>query len=858
MSSGRLIDSSAKLAKSSLLKFTGLISTVFFVTCAISIFFASGLDKSEYHKSELLARKAFELQKRSLLSTTKDYAFWGDAYRHLHLNVDYDWAYLRENLGPTLYGDFGINGVFVIGPSNKTTYTVIDGEYTAVAADHWVGSSIQSIVASARAHEDAEVPVIEFMMVDGTLLLVAAAAITPGTDPTVERDNGLASVLVFAQSFDEQRLTELGASFGISGLRLAKPDEKTPTRIALGSTVISGIVTWQPPTPGQNMLIFMLPLIGLAAILVYMMTWIILRRTTAAALTLDQSHASLKKSEAALAVSESRFRDIAEASSDWIWEIDSNGRFTYLSERFENITGYSTYSWLGNSIDQMLSGDDITITAWLEKRSRQARTSIQCTCFDKGGSSRILRVTARDMVNGGFRGTSTDITDDVEARKRIVYLSQHDVLTGLPNRVRLREFLDGKLKSYATTDRPLVMLSIDLDRFKPVNDLLGHAMGDRVLSEISRRLSDCIRGGDLVSRVGGDEFVMIATDISGNEEIESLCRRVISLVEQPVVLDGQDIFVSASIGIALAPSDASEAAELLRYSDIALYESKASGRGTWRFYAGDMNARIIERRRLESDLRYGIKNGELRLHFQPRFNISDGQMVGAEALVRWQHPDRGLISPDIFIPIAEETGLITPLSDWVLNTACEEATTWPEKLFVSVNLSSKEFQTEKLIERVKRTLDSSRLQPQRLELELTETVMLEDAESALALMQRLKSLGVRLAMDDFGTGYSSLSYLRSFPFDGLKIDKSFVSRLGDSENDRSIIQAIVGLGRALSLTVTAEGIESADHLELLKSVCCDEGQGYFLSRPLNSDDFDKILAAQYQLLGEGDHPLTTL
>jgi EAL domain-containing protein (putative c-di-GMP-specific phosphodiesterase class I) len=291
----------------------------------------------------------------------------------------------------------------------------------------------------------------------------------------------------------------------------------------------------------------------------------------------------------------------------------------------------------------------------------------------------------------------------------------------------------------------------------------------------------------------------------------------------------------------MAPNDATEAAELLRYADMALYEAKAAGRNTWRFYAGDMNERIIERRRLESDLRYAIKHGELRLHFQPRFRVADGQMVGAEALVRWQHPVRGLISPDTFIPMAEETGLILPLSNWVLNAACEFAAQWPPALFVSVNLSSTEFQRGNLVERVQHTLTERGFDPARLELEITESVMLDDAAGALDIMRALKRLGVRLSMDDFGTGYSSLSYLRTFPFDGLKIDRSFISRLSESEDDQSIIHAIVGLGRALSLTVTAEGIETQGQLDLLKSVSCDEGQGYFLSRPLDEAAFDSLI-----------------
>jgi predicted signal transduction protein with EAL and GGDEF domain len=358
---------------------------------------------------------------------------------------------------------------------------------------------------------------------------------------------------------------------------------------------------------------------------------------------------------------------------------------------------------------------------------------------------------------------------------------------------------------------------------------------------VSGRLADCVRHGDLVARVGGDEFVLILSEAGTPDEVESLCSRLIESIEQTIKIDEQEVFISASIGIAMAPNDASDATELLRYADIALYEAKAAGRNTWRFYSGEMNTRIIERRRLESDLRFAIKHAELRLHFQPRYRIADGQMVGAEALVRWQHPVRGLIAPDTFIPIAEESGLILSLSDWVLETACACAAQWPDTLFVSVNLSPTEFKRGNLVERVRYALDASGIDPARLELEMTESVMLEDAVGALEVMRTLKQLGIRIAMDDFGTGYSSLSYLRAFPFDGLKIDRSFLTRLEDSADDKAIIQAIVGLGRALALTVTAEGIETAEHLALLKAVDCEEGQGYFLSRPLDLNAFNSLL-----------------
>ncbi|KFE55948.1 EAL domain-containing protein [Pseudomonas syringae] len=834
--------SSVALARASLFKFAGLLAAVILLASGLLVYVAHNLDTIEEAESAFYTRKAVQSLEKSLLLTVKDYAFWGDAYKHLHTRVDTDWAFVRQNVGPTLYEDFGFQGLFVVDAANRTAYSVINGVMQTMDIAQWLAQPIDAILDRARAGAENETPLTTFINVGGVPALVAAAAITPGTDPTVVSDDGLPSVLIFVEMLDSSRLAAIGNDYGVDGLHISTSDETHETSILpLGEKGSAGALHWQPPKPGQQLLGLVLPVIGFAALLVWLMTWAILRRTTVAARALDASFASLQASQQALATSEARFRDVVEASSDWIWEIDADWRFTYLSERFEIVTGLSRQDWIGAAIDDLLHTELGALSQCLSIPNRRPCISLQCNYLDIRGHARITRLSARELPGNGFRGTATDVTEEVEARRRIEFLSQHDALTGLPNRIRLQEFLDGKLKAMPTQEQPLVMLSLDLDRFKPVNDLLGHAAGDRVLNEVSRRLAECLRGGDLVARIGGDEFVLILTDISSQEGVEALCRRLIDSIEQPIDIDEQDIFISASIGIAMAPNDASLAAELLRYADMALYEAKAGGRNTWRFFADDMNARIIERRRLENDLRFAIKNEELRLHFQPRYRIADGRMVGAEALVRWQHPQRGLIPPDTFIPIAEETGLILPLSNWVLTTACQSAADWPEELFVSVNLSPTEFQRGNLVERIQQTLADTGIDPSRVELEVTESVMLDDAPGALEVMHALKRLGVRLSMDDFGTGYSSLSYLRSFPFDGLKIDRSFLNRLGASADDQSIIRAIVGLGRALSLTVTAEGIETAEHLELLKAVCCDEGQGYFLNRPMDAQSFDALL-----------------
>ncbi|CAM2983224.1 PAS domain S-box-containing protein/diguanylate cyclase (GGDEF) domain-containing protein [Pseudomonas gessardii] len=834
--------SNLSTARAYLLACSLLLLAMFLLVGVLLVSIAAHLNHDAGEHTRIDIENALQSVEKVAASTVKDYAFWGDAYIHLHQQVDVDWAFARQNLGSTLFTDLGFEGVFVVDASGRTVYSVIEGQLQAVAVQDWLPMPIEPLLAQAREAAVNGQALSRLVQADGTLAVLAAAALTPGIDPNVKAEAGPAAVLIFIAKLAPQRLAALGQEFGVQDLRVVPAGGVAAGVSSLSLRDNAGVVQWTADDPGHQLLVLVVPLVIVAGLIFTLMAWVIQRRSTAAARVMDSNYATLQASRAALAVSEERFRDVAEAASDWIWEVDTQLRFTYLSERFDVITGLVGAKWLGLVADDLLTSDQGLLSAWFKDHARRPNAIVQCSYLCGGGELRICRLSVREIPGQGYRGTASDITEEVEARRRIEYLSQHDALTGLANRTRMQEFLEGKLKAVPTLERPLVMLSIDLDRFKPVNDLLGHAAGDDVLNQVSRRLQGCLRGDDLVARIGGDEFMLVVADMSSPLEVESLCRRLIDGIEQPFYLAEHEVFISASIGIAMAPADAIQAEELLRYADIALYEAKDGGRNTWRFYAGDMNARIIERRQLEADLRHAIKNGELRLDYQPRYRIEDKRLAGAEALVRWQHPRRGLLGPDVFIPIAEETGLILPLSNWVLYTACRAAAGWPEEVMISVNLSSTEFQRGHLVARVKAVLVETGLNPARLELELTESVMLNDEKVALNIMQGLKALGVRLLMDDFGTGYSSLSYLRSFPFDGLKIDRSFVGGLTASGGDQSIIQAIVGLGRALSLTVTAEGVETIDQLKALKDVQCDEAQGFYLSVPMNAQAIGELIA----------------
>lgn len=427
------------------------------------------------------------------------------------------------------------------------------------------------------------------------------------------------------------------------------------------------------------------------------------------------------------------------------------------------------------------------------------------------------------------------------SQKELTLLSLHDSLTGLPNRFQLQQFLSDRLEREITP--PLALLSLDLDRFKPINDVLGHAFGDRVLQEVAQRLQQHVQANGMVARLGGDEFIVVREGAIDHGGIEALCARLVADLCRPFEIDTQTVFIGTSIGIALAPVHARTPAELLRMGDIALYRAKAAGRNTWCFYADGMNAQLLARRELEQELRHALLDDQLRVHYQPRYATVDGALRSFEALVRWQHPQRGLLPPDTFIPLAEETGLIQPLGRWVLEHACREAMTWPKEIGLSVNLSPGQLaENEDVVAVVANALRSTGLPASRLELEITERVLLDHAHSALSTLTALRALGVRLSLDDFGTGFSSLAYLRKYPLDGIKIDRSFISHMTERGNDQAIVQAMIDLGRSLGITVTAEGVETLEQLECLQRHPCDEVQGFHFSKAVPAEQIGRLMA----------------
>jgi diguanylate cyclase (GGDEF)-like protein/PAS domain S-box-containing protein len=444
---------------------------------------------------------------------------------------------------------------------------------------------------------------------------------------------------------------------------------------------------------------------------------------------------------------------------------------------------------------------------------------------------RTIAVLNHPMSDGGFVATHDDITERRRAEQRIAHMARHDALTDLPNRVLFRERLAEALAGVGR-GAPLAVLYLDLDRFKGVNDTLGHPMGDELLKLVAARLRHSLRESDTVARVGGDEFAIIQTGIEEPVDTAILARRVGEAVRAPYDLGGHVVVVDTSIGIALAPNDGIEPDGLLKAADMALYGAKADGRGTYRFFEPAMDMRMKARRELEVALRQALAAGQFDLHYQPQINVETRRITGCEALLRWMHPERGMIPPAEFIPVAEEIGLIVPLGEWVLRKACIDAASWPDDAKVAVNLSPIQVSSQNLVPVVISALAAAGLPGQRLEIEITESVLMHNTSTTMATLHRLRELGVHISMDDFGTGYSSLSYLRKFPFDKIKIDRSFISGLPDDDEATAIVRAVAGLAANLDMTATAEGVETVEQLEAVRALGCAEMQGYLFSRPV--------------------------
>ena len=544
-----------------------------------------------------------------------------------------------------------------------------------------------------------------------------------------------------------------------------------------------------------------------------------------------------------------RMRDLANASVEGLLVCDGEV-IVSVNTSFARLTGLSSANLVGARLESCFP-DQVARTELLSRSNQTVETELR----HLDGSTTPVELILRPIVFAG-RPHQVVAVRDLQARKNaeqhIYFLAHHDALTSLPNRSHFNARIDQEIAALSP-GRSLAVLCLDLDRFKEINDLFGHSAGDQVLQTVASRITAVLGERQMMARLGGDEFAILMPDVANPAAASRLAETILEALRTSD--DTPETHVSTSIGIALCPEDATDRQALLTYADTALYRAKTEGRNTYRFFEARMGAEVRERRMLEHDLRHAIARDELRLVYQPQQEIQSGKVIGFEALLRWKHPTRGEISPAVFIPIAEETGAILQIGDWVLKTACREAATWTQPLKIAVNVSAVQLHNAKFVQELHQILLEFGLPPRRLEIEITETALVRDFNRTLGMLRQIKALGICIAMDDFGTGYSSLSTLRAFPFDRIKIDGSFIKSVNSNGQAATIVRAVLGLGRGLGLPVLAEGVETDAELQFLHDELCDEVQGYLLGRPAAIGSFRNLTHADVALDAGGDLPL---
>ena len=536
---------------------------------------------------------------------------------------------------------------------------------------------------------------------------------------------------------------------------------------------------------------------------------------------------------------------------------DVSGNITFLNLVAARMTGWSQNEAAGRPMGEIFRALDAisctTIPNPMEMAVRQNRIMhlpSNCVLVQRDGceipiEDSVAPIHDREGQATGAVIVFRDVSSSRTMALQMAHSAHHDFLTGLPNRKLFNDRVSQAILSATRNRRKVAVLFLDLDGFKHINDSLGHSIGDRVLQSVAKRLVDSVRGSDTVSRQGGDEFVVLLSDVEYSEGVAIAARRLLQVGAEPHSIDQHDLYVTTCIGVSVYPEDGTDVETLIKNADTAMYQAKENGRQSYQFFKPAMNVRAVERQSIEGSLRRALERQEFTLHYQPKINLTTGEISGAEALIRWTHPTRGPVSPAQFIPVAEDCGLILPIGNWVLLEACKQAQSWVEKGLpvgtMGVNISAVEFRNENFLEGVFAILKDTGLNPNLLELELTESVLMKHPESTASVLQALRAKGVQVAVDDFGTGYSSLSYLQKFSIDALKIDQSFVRRITSAPDDTTIVTAVIGMARSLKLRVVAEGVETLKELEFLQAHQCDEAQGYYFSRPVAPEQFVNLL-----------------
>ncbi len=702
----------------------------------------------------------------------------------------------------------------------EPVYSRITGLWTTVIARRMTGPNGEFLGAVGRGIEPAnfekffaslalgEGAAISMYHRDGTLL-----ARYPHVDAMIGQSfkAGPVHQQVLSKS-DHGTVRIISPIDGQNRLASARILRNFPISVVATTTVASALADW------QEQIRFLIAVAGLSVLAISTLLFLVVRR-------LSQQH-QLEKQRLDTAINN---------MTQGLLMFDSSHRLVVANQRYIEMFGVSTEVVKpGCTIHELLNhrreigsfkGDVDEYCATLFRKLAQGKIFQTIMETANGGS---IQVSYRPLQRGGWVTTLEDITERRRVEDRITHLAHYDALTDLPNRALFHEQLKRELARIAPGEQ-LAVLYIDIDEFKSVNDTLGHLIGDELLKSVAASLGRCVRDTDFVARLGGDEFAIVQTGIRTADDVTGLVMRVLDTIREPYECLGHQVTTDASIGIALAPQHGTDLDQILKNADLAMYAAKSAGRRTYRFFEPEMDARVRARRILEMDLRQAISDGAFEVHYQPCVNLRDNKITGCEALLRWRHSERGMISPAEFIPIAEETGLINQLGEWVLTTACAEATTWPDHIKLAVNVSPVQFKSGTLALKIVAALAASGLPASRLELEITEAVLIRDDEAALAILHQLRAIGVGIALDDFGTGYSSLSYLQRFPFDKIKIDRCFVNDIAEPDGSSCIVQAVVNIAAARQMTTTAEGVETQQQRELLRALGCAEMQGYLFS-----------------------------
>jgi diguanylate cyclase (GGDEF)-like protein/PAS domain S-box-containing protein len=546
-------------------------------------------------------------------------------------------------------------------------------------------------------------------------------------------------------------------------------------------------------------------------------------------------------------------RDFEKHSSDWLWETAAAGQFLRPSERFSEVSTLSKPQLVARTLkDLFFSGESAqhpSVEVLIGSMDRQVSFNDLQVPVKLNGETHWWSMTGTPNFDEsgaftGYHGVGSDITLQKKSDERISFLAHNDALTGLLNRAHFTEVLHQNVTRLERYGAQFALMFLDLDHFKAVNDTFGHPMGDKLLVEVASRLRAIVPAGSFAARLGGDEFAILIPKSVTVDDIEALAGQVLKSIVEPFEFDGEKMSVGVSIGMAIAPRHGTRPDQLLRNVDLALYRAKESGRNAYKVFESGMDSQARERRALEFDLKFALENKELELFYQPLMGTEENKPVGFEALLRWNHPIRGRISPAEFVPIAENTGLIKSIGEWVIREACRTAASWPSELTIAVNLSAPQFDKDRIVDVVTSALAETGLAPHRLELEITESLLIERPDEVLATLMRLKEIGVSIAMDDFGTGYSSLSYLLKFPFDKIKIDKSFISAIDEDKAACDVLRTIGSLGKTLGIRITAEGVETQEQVNFLRAIACDQLQGFFFAKPLQAADVPGFLLSR--------------